>query len=156
MEPPVSSLPELVARKRQLTAWSCTLQTLFFSAFLLSPPSVARRTHIKQLSGGIEVNFCWPAALSGGSVVLNHQQTAPFGPVGRLIQKRPAEESTGLPATLSPEETGEGEITGLPLLADRQTARVTDFRPLRILVTSEHKFVFCAAFFDSVWNTAKC
>lgn len=41
-----------------------------FKAFLLSPPSVAGRTHIKQLSEGIEVNFCWLAALSGGSVVL--------------------------------------------------------------------------------------
>lgn len=41
-----------------------------FRPFLLSPPSVAGRTHIKQLSEGIEVNFCWLAALSGGSVVL--------------------------------------------------------------------------------------
>lgn len=43
--------------------------SFFFKAFLLSPPSVAGRTHIKQLSEGIEVNFCWLAALSGGSVV---------------------------------------------------------------------------------------
>lgn len=52
----------------QLGAALCRL--FFFKAFLLSPPSVAGRTHIKQLSEGIEVNICWLAALSGGSVVL--------------------------------------------------------------------------------------
>lgn len=52
----------------QLGVALCRL--LFFKAFLLSPPSVAGRTHIKPLSEGIEVNFCWLAALSGGSVVL--------------------------------------------------------------------------------------
>lgn len=52
----------------QLGVALCRL--FFFKAFLLSPPSVAGRTHIKQLSEGIEVNFCWLAALSGGSVVL--------------------------------------------------------------------------------------
>lgn len=84
-------LAEHVARKLRVTARSCTLQTLFsFKAFLLSPPSVAGRTHIKQLSEGIEVDFL----LAGSSVrwlccAPSRQQTAPLGPVGRFIQKKP-------------------------------------------------------------------
>lgn len=119
----------------QLGVALCRL--LFFKAFLLSPPSAAGRTHIKQLSEGIEVNFCWLAALSGGSVVLANGSLRTSGKgysekANTALKNRSAREEFMAPLQLILPHWGQKsmETLGFPLLAERKTARVSNFRLL--------------------------
>lgn len=106
----------------------------FFKAFLLSPPSVAGRTHKAAFW-----RHWGEFLLAAGSVrwlccTRSRQQMAPFGPVGRLIQKKPTPlwkiVLFGRNACLVYNRichTEDKSTYNLPLLAKRQTAYKSNY-----------------------------
>lgn len=127
----------------ELQLGAALYRLFFFKVFLLSPPLVAGRTRIKQLSERHWGEFL----LAGGSVrwlccAQSRQQMAPFPTVGRFIQKKPTllwkidlfwgEFIPRLQPNLSHWEDRRTWNHSYPLLVKTQTTYASNFRSLKI------------------------